>query len=97
MVWEEKIIIIKRGMEKVRKFKEWEGKDVWIMMMIMDIYMVVKEGKLYFGREIKRDVIIEKKKDEGVKGEKGYFEEIEEVEEKWIKYLEEIYMKLCEF
>ncbi|MGO8528709.1 cytosine permease, partial [Rhizobium ruizarguesonis] len=60
IVWALHLLIIQRGMEKVRKFQDWAGPAVWIMMLVLAVYLVVKSGTFSFGSEIPRDVLIEK-------------------------------------
>ncbi len=57
LVWAAQLLIIQRGMETVRKFQDWAGPAVWIMMLILAIYLVVKAGTFSFGSEIPRDVL----------------------------------------
>src|SRR5665213_3067172 len=49
VVWALQLLIIQRGMETVRKFQDWAGPAVWVMMLILAIILVVKAGGFSFG------------------------------------------------
>jgi NCS1 family nucleobase:cation symporter-1 len=49
IVWALQLLIIQRGMETVRKFQDWAGPAVWIMMLLLAVYLVVKSGTFSFG------------------------------------------------
>ncbi|WP_064685522.1 NCS1 family nucleobase:cation symporter-1 [Rhizobium bangladeshense] len=97
IVWALQLLIIQRGMETVRKFQDWAGPAVWIMMLILAVYLVVKSGTFSFGSEIPRDVLIEKTKDAGVPGEPGSFAALAAVAATWITYFAALYLNFCDF
>src|ERR1044071_3554441 len=68
VVWALQLLIIQRGMETVRKFQDWAGPAVWIMMLILSIYLLVKSGTFSFGSEIPQDVLLKATADAGVPG-----------------------------
>src|SRR5438270_3415435 len=86
IIWALQLLIIQRGMETVRRFQDWAGPAVWIMMLILAIYLVVKAGGFSFGSEIPRDVLLEKTKDAGVPGEPGSLASLMAVAATWITY-----------
>ncbi|MGO7580688.1 hypothetical protein ACC699_39260, partial [Rhizobium ruizarguesonis] len=81
-----------RGMETFRKFQDWAGPAVWIMMLFLAVYLVVKSGTFSFGSEIPRDVLIEKTKDAGVPGEPGSISALAAVAATWITYFAALYL-----
>ncbi|EJC72436.1 cytosine/uracil/thiamine/allantoin permease [Rhizobium leguminosarum bv. trifolii WSM2012] len=97
IVWALQLLIIQRGMETVRKFQDWAGPAVWIMMLILAVYLVVKSGTFSFGSEIPRDVLIEKTKDAGVPGEPGSIAALAAVAATWITYFAALYLNFCDF
>jgi len=97
VVWALQLLIIQRGMETVRKFQDWAGPAVWIMMLILAIYLVVKSGTFSFGSEIPRDVLLEKTRDAGVPGEPGSFAALAAVAATWITYFAALYLNFCDF
>jgi NCS1 family nucleobase:cation symporter-1 len=70
-VWLAQLLIIQRGMETVRRFQDWAGPAVWVMMLILAIGLVIKAGGISFTSSIPTDVLIEKTKDAGVPGVPG--------------------------
>lgn len=97
IVWALQLLIIQRGMETVRKFQDWAGPAVWIMMLILAIYLVIKSGTFSFGSEIPRDVLIQKTADAGVAGEPGSFAALLAVAATWITYFAALYLNFCDF
>ncbi|MBB2817004.1 UNVERIFIED_ORG: NCS1 family nucleobase:cation symporter-1 [Rhizobium esperanzae] len=97
IVWALQLLIIQRGMETVRKFQDWAGPAVWIMMLILAVYLVIKSGTFSFGAEIPRDVLIEKTKDAGVPGEPGSIAALAAVAATWITYFAALYLNFCDF
>ena len=97
VVWSLQLLIIQRGMETVRKFQDWAGPAVWVMMLILAVYLIVKSGTFSFGSEIPRDVLIEKTKDAGVPWEPGSFPALAAVAATWITYFAALYLNFCDF
>src|SRR6202000_1615452 len=73
VVWALQLLIIQRGMETVRKFQDWAGPAVWVMMLILAIGLVVKAGGVSFSAATPADVLLDKTKDAGVPGVPGSF------------------------
>ncbi|MBB4568075.1 NCS1 family nucleobase:cation symporter-1 [Rhizobium leucaenae] len=97
IVWALQLLIIQHGMETVRKFQDWAGPAVWVMMLFLAVYLVVKSGTFSFGAEIPRDVLLEKTKDAGVPGEPGSFAALAAVAATWITYFAALYLNFCDF
>ncbi|HEY1385960.1 MAG TPA: NCS1 family nucleobase:cation symporter-1 [Dongiaceae bacterium] len=97
IVWALQLLIIQHGMETVRRFQDWAGPAVWIMMLILAIYLSVKAGSLSFGSEIPQDVLLDKTKDAGVPGEPGSPAALFAVAATWITYFAALYLNFCDF
>jgi NCS1 family nucleobase:cation symporter-1 len=97
IVWAAQLLIIQRGMETVRKFQDWAGPAVWLMMLLLAVYLVIKAGSFSFGSEIPREVLIEKTKDAGVFGEPGSPAALLAVAAVWITYFAALYLNFCDF
>ncbi|WP_454852507.1 NCS1 family nucleobase:cation symporter-1 [Rhizobium binxianense] len=97
VIWALQLLIIQRGMDTVRKFQDLAGPAVWIMMLILAVYLVVKAGTFSFGSEIPRDVLLEKTRDAGVPGEPGSFPALAAVAATWITYFAALYLNFCDF
>ncbi len=44
MMWVIQLAVVRRGMEAIRKFQDWAGPAVWVVMFILMIWMIVKAG-----------------------------------------------------
>ncbi len=97
VVWALQLLIIQRGMETVRKFQDWAGPAVWVMMLLLSIYLIVKAGTFSFGSEIPEDVLLQKTADAGVPGEPGSFPALLAVAATWITYFAALYLNFCDF
>ena len=97
VIWALQLLIIQRGMETVRKFNDWAGPAVWVMMLILAIGLVVKAGGFSFSHTIPMDVLLEKTKDAGVPGQPGTFGALAAVAATWITYFAALYLNFCDF
>jgi nucleobase:cation symporter-1, NCS1 family len=97
IVWALQLLIIQRGMETVRKFQDWAGPAVWVMMLILAIGLVVKAGGLSFSSAIPPDVLLDKTKDAGVPGVPGSLASLMAVSATWITYFAALYLNFCDF
>ena len=97
IIWGLQLLIIQRGMETVRKFQDWAGPAVWVMMLILAVYLVVKAGGVSLTANIPMDVLLEKTKDAGVPGVPGSFEALMAVAAIWVTYFAALYLNFCDF
>jgi NCS1 family nucleobase:cation symporter-1 len=97
VIWALQLLIIQRGMETVRRFQDWAGPAVWVMMLILAIYLVVKAGGISLTGDIPMDVLLEKTKDAGVPGVPGSFEALMAVAAIWVTYFAALYLNFCDF
>src|SRR4029077_14043463 len=73
VVWALQLLIIQHGMETVRRFNDWAGPAVWVMMLILAIGLCVKAGGFSFSHTIPMDALLAKTKDAGIPGTPGSF------------------------
>ncbi|MBI1218134.1 MAG: nitrate reductase [Rhodobacteraceae bacterium] len=97
VVWALQLLIIQRGMETVRKFQDWAGPAVWIMMLLLSIYLVVKAGTFSFGSDIPQDVLLKATADAGVPGLPGSVAALAAVAATWVTYFAALYLNFCDF
>ena len=97
VIWALQLLIIQRGMETVRKFQDWAGPAVWVMMLILAIYLVIKAGGISLYGDIPMDVLLQKTKDAGVPGVPGSVEAIMAVAAIWVTYFAALYLNFCDF
>ncbi len=96
VVWALQLLIIQRGMETVRKFQDWAGPAVWVMMLILAIVLVIKGG-ISFGADIPMDKLLASTKDAGIPGEPGSFSALLAVAATWVTYFAALYLNFCDF
>jgi nucleobase:cation symporter-1, NCS1 family len=97
VVWALQLLIIQHGMETVRKFQDWAGPAVWVMMLILAIALTIKAGGVSFTGGIPRDVLLQKTADAGVPGEPGSFAALAAVAATWVTYFAALYLNFCDF
>jgi nucleobase:cation symporter-1, NCS1 family len=97
VIWALQLLIIQRGMETVRKFQDWAGPAVWVMMLILAIGLLVKAGGLSLDHGIPQDVLLAKTKDAGVAGTPGSASALLAVAATWITYFAALYLNFCDF
>jgi NCS1 family nucleobase:cation symporter-1 len=97
VVWALQLMIIRRGMETVRRFQDWAGPAVWVMMLILAIGLLVKSGGISFDHGIPHDVLLAKTKDAGVPYDPGSTAALAAVAATWITYFAALYLNFCDF
>jgi NCS1 family nucleobase:cation symporter-1 len=97
VMWGLQLLIIQRGMETVRRFQDWAGPAVWVMMLILAIFLCIKSGSFAFSSDIPMDVLIEKTKDAGIPGVPGSFAALAGVAAIWVTYFSALYLNFCDF
>ncbi|WP_448949974.1 NCS1 family nucleobase:cation symporter-1 [Labrys neptuniae] len=97
VIWALQLLIIQRGMETVRRFQDWAGPAVWVMMLILALYLCFKSGKFAFSSDIPLDVLLEKTKDAGVPGTPGSWTSLFAVAAIWVTYFSALYLNFCDF
>lgn len=97
IVWALQLLIIQRGMETVRRFQDWAGPAVWVMMLLLAVYLCVKSGSFAFSSDIPMEVLLEKTKDAGVPGVPGSWASLMAVAAIWVTYFSALYLNFCDF
>lgn len=97
VVWAAQLLIIQRGMETVRKFQDWAGPAVWIMMLFLAIYLVVKSGTFSFGDNIPQDVLVQATASVGINAAPGSMAALAAVAATWVTYFAALYLNFCDF
>ncbi len=97
VIWALQLLIIQRGMETVRKFQDWAGPAVWVMMLLLAITLLVKSGTFSFGSEIPQDVLLAATADAGISAAPGSFAALAAVAATWITYFAALYLNFCDF
>lgn len=97
VVWALQLLIIQHGMETVRRFQDWAGPAVWVMMLILAITLTIMAGGVSFGGVIPHGVLLDKTKDAGVPGTPGSFASLAAVAATWVTYFAALYLNFCDF
>jgi len=97
IVWALQLLIIQHGMETVRRFQDWAGPAVWVMMLVLAIVLTVMAGGISFGGGIPHDVLLAKTRDAGVPGTPGSFASLAAVAATWVTYFAALYLNFCDF
>jgi len=97
IVWALQLLIIQHGMETVRRFQDWAGPAVWVMMLILAIGLCVKAGGISISHAIPQEVLLEKTRDAGIPGEPGSVASLFAVAATWITYFAALYLNFCDF
>jgi len=97
VIWALQLLIIQRGMETVRRFQDWAGPAVWVMMLILAIFLCVRAGGISLTSPIPQEVLLEKTKEAGIPGEPGSLVAVFAVAATWITYFAALYLNFCDF
>jgi NCS1 family nucleobase:cation symporter-1 len=97
VIWALQLLIIQNGMETVRRFQDFSGPAVWVMMLILAIWLNVKAGGFSFSHDIPDDVILSKTADAGVIGLPGSFTALAAAAATWVTYFAALYLNFCDF
>jgi nucleobase:cation symporter-1, NCS1 family len=81
----------------VRRFQDWAGPAVWLMMLILAVYLCIKAGGISLSAAIPQDVLLEKTKEAGVPGVPGSLAALCAVAATWITYFAALYLNFCDF
>ncbi|TAN11597.1 MAG: nitrate reductase [Burkholderiaceae bacterium] len=97
VVWALQLLIIQRGMETVRRFQDWAGPAVWVMMLILAVGLVIQAGGLKLSHGIPLDLLLHETKDAGVPGAPGSPSALLAAGAVWITYFAALYLNFCDF
>ena len=97
VIWALQLLIIQRGMETVRRFQDWAGPAVWLMMLVLAVYLCIKAGGISLIAPIPQDVLLEKTREAGVPGVPGSPAALGAVAATWVTYFAALYLNFCDF
>ncbi len=97
IIWALQLLIIQHGMETVRRFQDWAGPAVWLMMLVLAVFLTIEAGGISFGGAIPQHVLLEKTKDAGVPGAPGSIASLAAVAATWVTYFAALYLNFCDF
>lgn len=98
LVWAAQLLIISKGMDTVRRFMDFAGPAVWVMMLVLAIALSVKAGTLSLNIEMDAAKLADLAKNStGLAVTPGSVSAIFAVAATWITYFAALYLNFCDF
>lgn len=97
-VWAAQLLIISKGMETVRRFQDFAGPAVWLMMLVLAIVLSVKAGTLSFTVDMPaKDLASLAKNATGLDVTPGSFAAIAAIAATWVTYFAALFLNFGDF
>jgi NCS1 family nucleobase:cation symporter-1 len=97
-VWGAQLMIISHGMETVRKFQDFAGPAVWIMMLLLAVWLSVEAGGVSFTVDIgPKELADLAKTATGLDVTPGTLAAIAAIAATWITYFAALFLNFCDF
>ena len=97
-VWAAQLLIISKGMETVRRFQDFAGPAVWVMMLVLAVYLSVKAGTLSFSVDVPAgDLATLAKGATGLNVTPGSVAAILAIAATWVTYFAALFLNFCDF
>ncbi|PAZ14234.1 nitrate reductase [Streptomyces sp. SA15] len=97
-VWAAQLLIISKGMETVRRFQDFAGPAVWLMMLILAIALSVKAGTLSFSVDMPSgDLAALAKSATGLDVSPGSLAAIAAIAATWVTYFAALFLNFGDF
>lgn len=97
-VWAAQLLIISKGMETVRRFQDFAGPAVWVMMLVLAIGLTIKAGTFSFSVDMTPDALGELAKNAtGLSVTPGTLAAIFAIAATWITYFAALFLNFCDF
>ncbi|MEO8006520.1 MAG: NCS1 family nucleobase:cation symporter-1 [Betaproteobacteria bacterium] len=96
-IWALQLLIVQRSMEAVRRFQNWAGPAVWVMMLILCVGLCIKAGGISFDHGIPGEVLLRETASAGVFGEPGSPTALMAVAATWVTYFAALYLNFGDF
>lgn len=97
-VWAAQLLIIRKGMETVRRFQDFAGPAVWVMMLLLAIGLAIKSGTISFSIDMPAaDLAALAKNATGLAVTPGSLAAILAISATWITYFAALFLNFCDF
>ncbi|WP_055714575.1 NCS1 family nucleobase:cation symporter-1 [Streptomyces torulosus] len=97
-VWAAQLLIISKGMETVRRFQDFAGPAVWVMMLILAIALSVKAGTMSFSVDMPSgDLAALAKSATGLDVSPGSLAAIAAIAATWVTYFAALFLNFGDF
>ncbi|UUU33035.1 NCS1 family nucleobase:cation symporter-1 [Streptomyces sp. CA-210063] len=98
VVWAAQLLIISKGMETVRRFQDFAGPAVWLMMLILAVGLSVKAGTLSFSVDMSDgELATLAKSATGLDVTPGSFAAIAAIAATWVTYFAALFLNFGDF
>ncbi|MGW1714436.1 NCS1 family nucleobase:cation symporter-1 [Streptomyces sp. NPDC002156] len=97
-VWAAQLLIISKGMETVRRFQDFAGPAVWLMMLVLAVALSVKAGTLSLSIDMPaKDLAALAKSATGLDVTPGSFAAIAAIAATWVTYFAALFLNFGDF
>ncbi|MFC7482461.1 cytosine permease [Luedemannella flava] len=97
-VWAAQLLIISKGMETVRRFQDFAGPAVWLMMLLLAVVLSVKAGSLSFAVDMApADLAALARSATGLDVAPGSLAAIAAIAATWVTYFAALFLNFCDF
>ena len=97
-VWAAQLLIISKGMETVRRFQDFAGPAVWVMMLVLAVGLSVKAGSLSFAVDMPAGELASLARNAtGLSVAPGSLAAIAAIAATWITYFAALFLNFCDF
>ena len=97
-VWAAQLLIISKGMDTVRRFQDFAGPAVWLMMLVLAVVLCVKAGGLSFAVDMPAgDLSTLAKNATGLSVSPGSVAAIAAIAATWVTYFAALFLNFCDF
>ncbi|MDX6330640.1 MAG: nucleobase:cation symporter, family [Streptomycetaceae bacterium] len=97
-VWAAQLLIISKGMETVRRFQDFAGPAVWLMMLALTIALSVEAGALSFSVDMpSADLATLAKSATGLSVSPGSLAAIAAIAATWVTYFAALFLNFGDF
>jgi NCS1 family nucleobase:cation symporter-1 len=97
-VWAAQLLIISKGMETVRRFQDFAGPAVWLMMLALAIALSVEAGALSFSVDMpSADLATLAKSATGLSVSPGSLAAIAAIAATWVTYFAALFLNFGDF
>jgi NCS1 family nucleobase:cation symporter-1 len=97
-VWAAQLLIISKGMETVRRFQDFAGPAVWLMMLVLAVGLSIKAGILSFSVDMPaNDLAALAKSATGLSVTPGSVAAIAAIAATWVTYFAALFLNFCDF
>ena len=98
VVWAAQLLIISKGMDTVRRFMDFAGPAVWVMMLLLAVGLSIKAGTISFSVDMDPAALAELAKNQtGFAVTPGSFAAMMAVAATWVTYFAALYLNFCDF